>query len=143
KREGGVEDDDPALPGNLVRAQPPPSARTMHVIQRKRTGLGDGLGRTAGWVQRAAVRMKNVQHIAGAQYDSIDDQGLHNPEDGQSRLLEVDHVVLCTGQESVRELYSDEKQGSTQLHIIGGADVAAELDAKRAIRQGAELAAKL
>lgn len=143
KREWGVEDNDPALPGNLVQAQPAPSARTIHLIQRKKTGLGKGLGRTTGWVHRAAVRMKNVQQIAGAQYDRIDDQGLHITVDGQSRLLEVDHVVLCTGQESVRELYSDEKQGSTQFHIIGGADVAAELDAKRAIRQGAELAAKL
>src|SRR5699024_12807666 len=77
KREWGVEDCDPALPGSLVQGQPAPSARTIHLIQRKRTGLGKGLGRTTGWVHRAAVRMKNVQQIAGAQYDRIDDQGLH------------------------------------------------------------------
>lgn len=143
KREWGVDDTDPTLPGNLVQSQPAPSARKIHLLQRKESSLGKGLGRTTGWVHRAAVRMKNVNQIAGAQYDRIDDQGLHITVNGQQQLLEVDHVVLCTGQESVRDLFGDEKVGATQYHIIGGADVAAELDAKRAIRQGAELAATL
>lgn len=143
QREWGVDDKDPTLPGNLQEGQPAPSARKIHLIQRKTSRLGKDLGKTTGWVHRAAVRMKNVNQIAGAQYDRIDDQGLHITVNGEQKLLEVDHIVLCTGQESVRELFQTEKQGSTEYHIIGGADVAAELDAKRAIRQGAELAAKL
>lgn len=143
QQEWGVEPNDASLPGNIVQAKPAPSAREIYLLQRKTTSLGKDLGRTTGWVHRAAVRMKAVTTIPGVQYDRIDDQGLYITVDGEQRLLEVDHVVLCTGQESVRGLYQDKAQGSTQFHIIGGADVAAELDAKRAIRQGAELAAKL
>lgn len=143
QQEWGVEPNDASLPGNIVQAKPAPSARDIYLLQRKTTSLGKDLGRTTGWVHRAAVRMKAVTTIPGVQYDRIDDQGLYITVDGEQRLLEVDHVVLCTGQESVRGLYQDKAQGSTQFHIIGGADVAAELDAKRAIRQGAELAAKL
>src|SRR5699024_4406953 len=102
QREWGVDDKDPTLPGNLQEGQPAPSARKIHLIQRKTSRLGKDLGKTTGWVHRAAVRMKNVNQIAGAQYDRIDDQGLHITVNGEQKLLEVDHIVLCTGQESVR-----------------------------------------
>lgn len=142
-QEWGVDPHDKTLPGNIVQAQPTPSARKIYLLQRKTSRLGKNLGKTTGWVHRAAIRMKGVQTMPGVQYDKIDDQGLHITVDGKSQLLEVDHVVLCTGQESVRDLYKEKKQGSAEFHIIGGADVAAELDAKRAIRQGAELAAAI
>jgi len=143
QQEWGVEPNDATLPGNIVQAKPAPSAREIYLLQRKTSSLGKNLGRTTGWVHRAAIRMKAVKTIAGVQYDYIDDKGLHITVDGEQRLLEVDHVVLCTGQESVRSLYQENATSMPKFHIIGGADVAAELDAKRAIRQGAELAAKL
>ncbi|MFF7016565.1 NADPH-dependent 2,4-dienoyl-CoA reductase [Streptomyces sp. CS065A] len=117
--------------------------RTVHLVQRKTTKVGAGLGKTTGWIHRTELRHRGVEMIAGASYDLIDDEGLHLTIDGERRVLAVDTVVLCAGQEPRRELYEELRAAGGPVHLIGGADVAAELDAKRAIRQGTELAAAL
>ncbi|NEE55468.1 FAD-dependent oxidoreductase, partial [Streptomyces sp. SID8455] len=117
--------------------------RTVHLVQRKTTKVGAGLGKTTGWIHRTELRHRGVEMIAGASYDLIDDEGLHLTVDGERRVLPVDTVVLCAGQEPRRELYEELRAAGGPVHLIGGADVAAELDAKRAIRQGTELAAAL
>lgn len=131
-------------PGGLTQPRPKPSARKLYLLQRKSSALGKGLGKTSGWVHRAVVKMKGVEMLGGVSYERIDDQGLHIRIGEESHLLEVDHVVVCAGQESITDLYRESKKGDpVQYHLIGGAELAAELDAKRAIRQGAELAARL
>ena len=110
----------------------------MTLVQRKETPIGIGLGKTSGWAHRAVLKQSGVVQVRGATYDRITAEGLHITVDGESRLIECDDVVICAGQESVRDLY-DEVGG----HLIGGADVAAELDAKRAIKQATELVAAL
>lgn len=136
--------------GGLVKAEIEPSPRELALIQRKQTPLGKGLNKTTGWVHRAVMKMKGVEQIRGASYDQVDDQGLHltitKGEDSAPRILDVDQVVVCAGQESVKGLYDTLKVQDNKgfgLHLIGGAEFAGELDAKRAIRQGCELAAKL
>ena len=129
--------------GGLKEAHPAASPRTVYLVQRKESKIGAGLGKTTGWVHRAAIKAKGVHQITGAAYERIDDNGLHITVDGKPRLLEVDNVVVCTGQESVRDLVEPLQAKGVDVHVIGGADVAAELDAKRAIRQGTELAASL
>ncbi|GEP36245.1 NADPH-dependent 2,4-dienoyl-CoA reductase [Nocardioides szechwanensis] len=131
---------DPSLhPGGLTERKPRTPLREVTLIQRKTTPIGIGLGKTSGWAHRAVLKQSGVVQVSGATYDRVDDAGLHLTVDGVTRVLDVDHVVLCAGQESVRDLY-DELPGS---HLIGGADVAAELDAKRAIEQGTRVAAAL
>ncbi|MGH3360646.1 MAG: FAD-dependent oxidoreductase, partial [Nocardioidaceae bacterium] len=117
--------------------------REVHLLQRKPTRLGKDLAKTTGWVHRTALRDSGVRMLPGVTYDRIDDNGLHLTVDGESRVLDVDTVVLCTGQESVRELADPVAAAGTSVQVIGGADVAAELDAKRAIKQATELAASL
>ncbi|MFE2978404.1 FAD-dependent oxidoreductase [Streptomyces sp. NPDC059258] len=129
--------------GGLRAPERPKSPRTVHLVQRRTTKVGAGLGKTTGWIHRTELRHRGVEMIAGASYDLIDDEGLHLTVDGERRLLPVDTVVLCAGQEPRRELYEELSAGAVPVHLIGGADVAAELDAKRAIRQGTELAAAL
>ncbi|MFI1185936.1 FAD-dependent oxidoreductase [Streptomyces californicus] len=129
--------------GGLRAPERPKPPRTVHLVQRKTTKVGAGLGKTTGWIHRTELRHRGVEMIAGASYDLIDDEGLHLTVDGERRVLPVDTVVLCAGQEPRRELYEELRAGSVPVHLIGGADVAAELDAKRAIRQGTELAAAL
>ncbi|MGW0547791.1 oxidoreductase [Streptomyces altiplanensis] len=129
--------------GGLRTPVRPPQARTVHLIQRKATKVGAGLGKTTGWIHRTELKHRGVTMVAGAAYDRIDDEGLHVTVDGEQRLIPVDTVVLCTGQEPRRELYDALHAAGLPVHLIGGADVAAELDAKRAIRQGTELAATL
>ncbi|MER8269171.1 NADPH-dependent 2,4-dienoyl-CoA reductase [Streptomyces griseus] len=129
--------------GGLRAPERPESPRTVHLIQRRTTKVGAGLGRTTGWIHRTELRHRGVEMIAGASYDLIDDEGLHLTVDGERRVLPVDTVVLCAGQEPRRDLYEELRAGAVPVHLIGGADVAAELDAKRAIRQGTELAAAL
>lgn len=131
---------DPSLhPGGLTERKPRTPLREVTLIQRKTTPIGIGLGKTSGWAHRAVLKQSGVVQVSGATYDRVDDAGLHLTVDGVSSVLDVDHVVLCAGQESVRGLY-DELPGA---HLIGGADVAAELDAKRAIEQGTRVAAAL
>ncbi|MBQ1105015.1 MULTISPECIES: NADPH-dependent 2,4-dienoyl-CoA reductase [Streptomyces] len=141
-RQWGV-DTSYAERGGLRAPERPRSPRTVHLVQRRTTKVGAGLGRTTGWIHRTELRHRGVEMIAGASYDLIDDEGLHLTVDGERRLLPVDTVVLCAGQEPRRELYEELRAGAVPVHLIGGADVAAELDAKRAIRQGTELAAAL
>jgi 2,4-dienoyl-CoA reductase (NADPH2) len=136
---------DPSLHrGGLTEAKPRTPQREVTLIQRKETPIGIGLGKTSGWAHRAVLKQSAVQQVSGASYDLIDDAGLHITVGGEKRVLDVDHVVICAGQESVRSLYdgllSSREAG---LHLVGGADLAAELDAKRAIKQGTEVAAAL
>ena len=105
--------------------------------------MGKSLGKTTGWIHRLTLKKRQVQMIGGVTYRKIDDQGLHITVDDTERLLEVDTVVICAGQESLRDLLPDLEKEGIETHIIGGADVAAELDAKRAIDQGARLAAEI
>ncbi len=129
---------DPSLErGGLTEPKARPVVRDVTLVQRKTSRIGKDLGKTSGWAHRAVLRQSGVRQISGASYDRIDDAGLHLTVDGEPVLVEVDHVVVCAGQESVREL------GGPGRHVIGGADVAAELDAKRAIKQGTEVAAAL
>ncbi|HTN66929.1 MAG TPA: FAD-dependent oxidoreductase, partial [Burkholderiaceae bacterium] len=129
----------------------PPAAQTplrqITLLQRKTTKLGADLGKTSGWVHRATLQRHGVQMLAGVEYRRIDDAGLHITHDGKERVLDVDHVIVCAGQDSLTELMpaagSDGASSGPQFHLIGGAKLAAELDAKRAIREGAELAARL
>ncbi len=136
---------DPAVEraglGTAVLDEP---VHEVHLLQRKTSRIGRGLGKTTGWVHRAELKKGGVQQYTGVTYRAIDDDGLHiTTGDGASRVVEVDSVVVCAGQESVRDLVADLEARGARLHVIGGADVAAELDAKRAIRQGVELAARL
>ncbi|MEW2064309.1 NADPH-dependent 2,4-dienoyl-CoA reductase [Streptomyces sp. NPDC007002] len=141
-RQWGV-DTAYAERGGLRAPERPTSPRRVHLVQRRATKVGAGLGKTTGWIHRTELRHRGVEMIAGASYDRIDDEGLHLTVDGERRVLAVDTVVLCAGQEPRRELYEELSAGTVPVHLIGGADVAAELDAKRAIRQGTELAATL
>ncbi|WP_329236226.1 NADPH-dependent 2,4-dienoyl-CoA reductase [Streptomyces sp. NBC_01460] len=141
-RQWGV-DTEYADRGGLRAPERPKAPRTVHLVQRKTTKVGAGLGKTTGWIHRTELRHRGVNMIAGASYDLIDDEGLHLTVDGEQHLLPVDTVVLCAGQEPRRELYEELTAAGRPAHLIGGADVAAELDAKRAIRQGTELAAEL
>ncbi|WP_328897682.1 NADPH-dependent 2,4-dienoyl-CoA reductase [Streptomyces sp. NBC_00236] len=129
--------------GGLGTAERPKSARTVHLLQRKASKVGAGLGKTTGWIHRTELRHRGVTMIAGVGYERIDDEGLHVTVDGEQHLLPVDTIVLCAGQEPRRDLYEELLAAGRPAHLIGGADVAAELDAKRAIRQGTELAASL
>ena len=141
--EWGV-DPGSSTPGGLAQPVAPHPPRQVWLLQRKTTRPGAGLGKTSGWVHRATLVRNGVQMLAGVQYDRIDDAGLHITVGGEQRLLEVDNVVICAGQESLAELMPAEAvSGGPRFHKIGGAALAAELDAKRAIREGAELAARL
>ncbi|MFJ2776869.1 FAD-dependent oxidoreductase [Kitasatospora sp. NPDC087315] len=129
--------------GGLRRPERPTPPRSVHLLQRKTTKVGAGLGKTTGWIHRTELRHRGVTMVAGVTYELIDDAGLHLVVDGERKLLPVDTVVLCTGQEPRRELDAALRALGLTPHLIGGADVAAELDAKRAIRQGTELAAAI
>ena len=129
--------------GGLKAAKVEKSPRKIYLLQRKASSVGAGLGKTTGWIHRTGLKNRDVKMIAGASYDLIDDQGLHITVNGQSTVLEVDHVVICAGQESYTAMYEQLQAAGKNVHLIGGAKEAGELDAKRAIRQGAELAAKI
>jgi len=135
---------DPAVhPGGLTERKPRTPVREVTLVQRKTTPIGIGLGKTSGWAHRAVLRQSGVEQVSGATYVRVDDDGLHLTVDGEPLVLDVDHVVLCAGQESVRSLFDDLVGTGAGAHLIGGADVAAELDAKRAIEQGTRLVAAL
>jgi 2,4-dienoyl-CoA reductase (NADPH2) len=149
-REWGVA-DPVQYPGGLSVAAPQPPRRQVYLLQRKTSRIGAGLGKTSGWVHRAAVKAKDVEMINGVHYDRVDDDGLHisvGPKHAERRVLPVDDVVICAGQESRRDLADAVRAvaarpdgAGPQVHLVGGADVAVELDAKRAIDQGTRLAA--
>lgn len=146
-QEWGVTDPAEARGGLAPKGpQPHKPARQVTLLQRKQQALGKNLGKTTGWIHRAALKMKNVEFVGGVNYEKIDADGLH-VSFGEARenptLIEADTVVLCAGQVSDRSLADALDAKGIANHVIGGADVAAELDAKRAIRQGTELAATL
>ncbi|WP_120503948.1 NADPH-dependent 2,4-dienoyl-CoA reductase [Sulfitobacter mediterraneus] len=146
-REWGVADPAEYRSGLAPEGpQPHPAARDITMLQRKTTKLGKGLGKTTGWIHRASLTMKEVKMIAGVNYEKIDDTGLHISF-GEARenptVVEADTIVLCAGQLSDRSLADALEAKGKTCHVIGGADVAAELDAKRAIDQGTRLAATL
>lgn len=119
------------------------SDREIYLLQRKAKAVGASLGKTTGWIHRTGLKHRDVKMIEGASYDKIDDQGLHITVNDQPTVLEVDHVIICAGQESYTAMYDQLKADGKNVHLIGGAKEAGELDAKRAIRQGAELAATI
>jgi len=123
-----------------VKAQPAPSPREVYLLQRKASKVGSGLGKTTGWIHRAGLTMKGVRMMPGCDYNRIDDQGLHITVGDETKILPVDNVIICAGQDPLRELAEGLKM---PCHLIGGADVASELDAKRAINQGTRLAAEI
>ncbi|WP_406859186.1 NADPH-dependent 2,4-dienoyl-CoA reductase [Streptomyces sp. HUAS MG47] len=129
--------------GGLRTPERPKPPRQVHLLQRKTSKVGAGLGKTTGWIHRTELKHRGVTMLAGATYERIDDDGLHVTVDGTTTVLPVDTVVLCTGQEPRRGLYEELVAAGRTAHLIGGADVAAELDAKRAIDQGTRLAATL
>lgn len=133
-RRGGVEGLKPAFK---------PASRKIWLLQRKTSKPGASLGKTTGWIHRTSLKGHGVEMWSGVQYQKIDDQGLHLLKDGKEMILDVDHVVVCAGQESNKTLAEPLRHLGLKVHIIGGADVAAELDAKRAIDQGTRLAASL
>jgi 2,4-dienoyl-CoA reductase (NADPH2) len=127
-----------------IKAHPHAPARQVFLLQRKASKVGDGLGKTTGWIHRTGLKNKQVQMLNSVEYLKIDDAGLHiRIGEGEAQLLPVDNIVICAGQDPLRELYDGLVAGGQSVHLIGGADVAAELDAKRAINQGSRLAAEL
>jgi 2,4-dienoyl-CoA reductase (NADPH2) len=147
--EWGVADPG-EVRGGVVRPQITPPARQVMLLQRKPGKLGAGLGKTTGWIHRAALKMKNVEMISGVNYERIGDEGsgvglfiTHGPKRENGTVLAVDNIVLCAGQEPLRELLEPLRAAGMKTHLIGGADEASELDAKRAIDQGTRLAAAL
>jgi 2,4-dienoyl-CoA reductase (NADPH2) len=145
RAEWGVTDPD-RVRGGVTAPRPAEPARQVYLLQRKQSRIGKGLGKTTGWVHRAALAAKGVEQLTGVNYERIDDAGLHitfGPHRERPRVLDVDTVVVCAGQESVRDLVDALTARGVVTHVIGGADVAAELDAKRAIDQGTRLAATI
>ncbi|MEE1925746.1 NADPH-dependent 2,4-dienoyl-CoA reductase [Pseudomonas sp. 148P] len=127
-----------------VKPEPHAPARQVYLLQRKKTKVGDGLGKTTGWIHRTGLKNKQVQMLNSVEYLGIDDAGLHiRVGEGEPQVLAVDNVVICAGQDPLRELHDGLVAAGQSVHLIGGADVAAELDAKRAINQGSRLAAGL
>ncbi|MCK5893033.1 MAG: NADPH-dependent 2,4-dienoyl-CoA reductase [Endozoicomonadaceae bacterium] len=128
--------------GGIAGKQPEPSSspREVFLLQRKRGKVGQTLGKTTGWIHRATLKSKGVVMLNNVEYQKIDDEGLHILQDGEFKMLPVDTVIICAGQESLRELQADIEAGGMPVHLIGGADDAGELDAKRAIDQGSRLA---
>ncbi|MCO8071495.1 NADPH-dependent 2,4-dienoyl-CoA reductase [Acinetobacter lwoffii] len=127
--------------GGLKAANVEKPQREIYLLQRKAASVGASLGKTTGWIHRTGLKHRDVKMIAGANYEKIDDQGLHIVVNDKPAVLEVDHVIICAGQESYTAMFDELKAVGKNVHLIGGAKEAGELDAKRAIRQGAELAA--
>ena len=129
--------------GGIAPVDAGPAPREVWLLQRKATKVGEGLAKTTGWIRRTLLKKRGVTMIPGVEYERIDDAGLHIRVDGQARVLDVDTIVVCAGQEPRRELVEPLRQAGRPMTLIGGADVAAELDARRAIAQGMEVALNL
>lgn len=142
-KEWGVDINYTDKVGGLTEKSFEQSEREIYLIQRKSTKVGKNLGKTTGWIHRTVLLEKGINMIASATYDKIDDQGLHLTVADEPRLLEVDNIIICAGQDPLRELQEGIEANGTNVTLIGGADVAAELDAKRAIKQGTEVALAL
>lgn len=126
-----------------VEAELPESPREVFLLQRKASKVGKNLGKTTGWIHRTSLKHRDVKMVPGCEYVKIDDAGFHVRVNGEDKILDVDNVIICAGQEPLRELQEPLQNAGVSVHLIGGADVAAELDAKRAINQGSRLAAEL
>lgn len=129
--------------GALMQPELEESPREIHLFKRSKGKHGAGLGKTTGWIHRSHLKKKSVQMVGNVQYEKIDDAGLHFSIDGKTQILDVDNIVICAGQIPLKELYEPLQAKGLNVHLIGGALEAGELDAKRAIRQAAELAATL
>jgi 2,4-dienoyl-CoA reductase (NADPH2) len=142
RNEWGI-DASYAVRGGLKKPADEPPPRQIWLLQRKTSKVGDGLAKTTGWIRRTLLKRRNVKMLAGLSYEKIDDAGLHVRMGDETQVLDVDTIVMCAGQEPRRELLDDLKKAGVAVSLIGGADVAAELDAKRAIDQGTRAAAAL
>jgi len=142
RNEWGI-DSTYAVRGGLKKPADEPPPRQIWLLQRKTSKVGDGLAKTTGWIRRTLLKRRNVKMLAGVSYEKIDDAGLHVRMGDQTQVLDVDTIVLCAGQEPNRALLAELQQAGKAVSLIGGADVAAELDAKRAIDQGTRAAAAL
>ena len=131
--------------GSLVQTGPDPvaSPREIYLLKRSSGKHGKGLGKTTGWIHRSSLAMKQVKMIANVAYDKIDDQGLHITSGGATQVLPVDNVIVCAGQVPLRTLFDELNDAGQKVHVIGGANVAAELDAKKAIKEASYLAAEI
>ncbi len=136
---------DPAYSHGGANKAPQPSASPREIYLLKRSGgkHGKTLGKTTGWIHRASLAMKQVKMLANVDYEKVDDRGLHITVNDEYQLLEVDHVIICAGQEPLRDLYEELQDSPVKVHLIGGAHEAAELDAKKAIYEASHLAARL
>lgn len=144
RRQWGIDDTFTARAGvEGMQPQPVPPARKIYLLQRTPGAPGKRLNKTTGWVHRASLKMKNVEMMGGVEYERIDDAGLHIRIGEKAQCLDVDNVVICAGQQPNRVLFDTLKAEGKTVHLIGGAEVAAELDAKRAIEQGTRLGARL
>jgi 2,4-dienoyl-CoA reductase (NADPH2) len=123
--------------------RPVSGIRKVYLLQRKAAKLGASLGKTTGWIHRTALKHRSVVMRGGVTYERIDDAGLHISSESGRELLAVDHVIICAGQESVNQLAGELAGGGKPVHVIGGALLAAELDAERAIREAVMLAARI
>jgi len=141
-QEWGV-DASYAQRGGLTKPHAETPERQIWLLQRTEGTPGKRLNKTSGWVHRATLKMKGVKMLGGVNYQRIDDAGLHVTIDGKEQVIEVDNVIICAGQEPNRELQAQLQAAGMTVHLVGGADVAAELDAKRAIDQATRLAAQL
>ena len=134
RSEGGIEG---------IEAEVSEPARAVFLLQRTQGKLGSRLGKTTGWAHRSTLKKKGVKMMGGVQYNKIDDKGLHITINDEQMVLEVDNIIICAGQVSLNELETELKAAGIPAHVIGGAELAAELDAKRAIEQGTKLALKI
>jgi 2,4-dienoyl-CoA reductase (NADPH2) len=142
RNEWGI-DATYAVRGGLKKPADEPPPRQIWLLQRKTSKVGDGLAKTTGWIRRTLLKRRNVKMLAGVSYEKIDDSGLHVRLGDESQVLDVDTIVMCAGQEPNRTLLAELQQAGKSVSLIGGADVAAELDAKRALDQGTRAAAAL
>ena len=129
--------------GALAEAKPERSPREIFLLKRSGGKHGKDLGKTTGWIHRSSLAMKGIQMLANVTYQKVDDQGLHIMVNEEPQVLEVDHVVICAGQEPLRSLYDSLEAAGKSVHLIGGAQKASGLDAKRAIKEASYLAAKI
>jgi 2,4-dienoyl-CoA reductase (NADPH2) len=140
RKEWGIDPNYTDKRGGLAAPQMAPNPREVWLLQRKATKVGDGLAKTTGWARRLLLQKRGVHMHGGVEYRKIDDAGLHIAIEGKERVLEVDTVVICAGQEPRRELVAGLEAAGIDYTLVGGADVATELDAKRAIWQATEFA---
>jgi len=142
-KEWGIDKTLKARSGTEgVKAEINTSPREVFMFKRSKGKFGGNLGKTTGWIHRSTLKKKKVQFISEVQYTKIDDKGLHYTQNTEAKILDVDNIVICAGQISFKELYQPLLDSGKSVHVIGGADFASELDAKRAIDQGSRLAAK-